>query len=152
MDISRILTFSSPQTLRSISRISGWVAGAIERKIDGERGIEIDGGRPVLQGELRYFANATLPSKNRVLGRRRSSARRGTLAYSPSPGPSSFHFGERRRSIRAVESLSRPESRDAGDDDVGRWQSGSAVGAADFRILRIPVDERERKREKTVSI
>lgn len=81
--LSHILTFSSLQTLRSISRISGWVAGAIERnrrsKRDRDRWCP---SRSPRRTPL-FRKRATLPSRNRVLGQWRSSARRRTLAYPP---------------------------------------------------------------------
>lgn len=110
MDIFCILTFSSRQTLRSILRISGWVAGAIERnrrkKRDRDRRWPSRSPRrtPLFRKRDLTFQESR-PWTTEVIGSERNS--RLSAVTPRSPSPPSPRFGERRRSIRAVESRVR---------------------------------------------
>lgn len=110
MDIFCILTFSSRQTLRSISRISGWVAGTIERnrrkKRDRDRWWPSRFPRrtPLFRKRDLTFQESR-PWATEVIGSERNS--RLSAVTPRSPSPPSLRFGERRRSIRAVESRVR---------------------------------------------
>lgn len=136
MDISRISWPSLLlQTLRSISRISGWVAGAIERnrrsKRDRDRWCP---SRSPRRTPL-FRKRATLPSRNRVLGQRRSSARRRTLAYPPSLRRCRFSLW-RTSTIDTRRRISRLESRGDDDDDVGRNHPFLNTGGRDNYFYR----------------
>jgi len=139
MDISRILTFSSLQTLRSNSWISGWVAGGIERnrrrKRDRDRWYPSRSPRrtPLFRKRDLTFQELR-PWTTEVIGSERSSRLSAIIP------PSLLHFGERRQSIRTVESRVRSL---AGDGDIGWRQPDSAVETTDFRISTRHIDGRE---------
>lgn len=149
------MSWPSLQALRSISRISEWVAMMKVKKNRRSKGNR-DRWSPSHSSRrtplFRKRDLTFLERLNRVLGRRRSSARRGTLVRLPLPRRHRFTLVN--VDDRYGRQISRPESRGAGKDDdgvgvgIGSVAAGRrAVGTTDFRIPCIPTDEPANRRQ-----